>query len=379
MAEEFCAVTGASESEAAEYLERCNGDGKLAMERFFEESKAIEQRRIREGDLGDTDEAAQALAAVGVTVTAGASLQTMREALKAHYKGKDMTPRQVFDSLDEDSSGFLDRAEVEKASGVLGAGLGFIMSAEELDKQFTAMDPDGDGEVTFEEFQVWWKGVEAEQLVGDMDEGDVVEALQEAGIDTHGAASIAAMRAALKTHYSGKAMTVRQVFDALDDDDSGYLDRAEVEKAAGILGGALGELMSEGDVQKCFDSMDPDGDGQVTFEEFEVWWKWQEAEHRVGKMDAGAMAQELRDRGIELSGTSSTASMREALKALYSGREMTVRELFDELDEDDSGFLDRGEVEKAAGLLGGSLGVLLDTEQQEKAFREMDPDGTPPP
>ena len=82
----------------------------------------------------------------------------MREALKAHYKGKDMTPRQVFDSLDEDGSGFLDRAEVEKASGVLGAGLGFIMSAEELDKQFTAMDPDGDGEVTFEEFQVWWKG-----------------------------------------------------------------------------------------------------------------------------------------------------------------------------------------------------------------------------
>ena len=119
MAEEFCAVTGASESEAAEYLERCNGDGKLAMERFFEESKAIEQRRIREGDLGDADEAAEALAAAGVTVTAGASLQTMREALKAHYKGKDMTPRQVFDSLDEDSSGFLDRAEVEKASGVL--------------------------------------------------------------------------------------------------------------------------------------------------------------------------------------------------------------------------------------------------------------------
>ena len=83
-----------------------------------------------------------------------------KAALAAHYKGKDMTPRQVFDSLDEDGSGFLDRAEVEKASGVLGAGLGFIMSAEELDKQFTAMDPDGDGEVTFEEFQVWWNGEE---------------------------------------------------------------------------------------------------------------------------------------------------------------------------------------------------------------------------
>lgn len=41
---------------------------------------------------------------------------------------------------------------------MLGAGLGFIMSAEELDKQFTLMDPDGDGEVTFEEFDTWWKG-----------------------------------------------------------------------------------------------------------------------------------------------------------------------------------------------------------------------------
>jgi len=32
------------------------------------------------------------------------------------------------------------------------------------------MDPDGDGEVTFVEFEQWWKGVEADQLVGDMDE-----------------------------------------------------------------------------------------------------------------------------------------------------------------------------------------------------------------
>eukprot|EP01043_Picozoa_sp_COSAG02_P040263 COSAG02_NODE_3243_length_7108_cov_5.440291_7_plen_128_part_01 len=128
------------------------------MENFFQQSKEEEETKL-----------SQALAAVGVS-TMGASKQSMKEALKAHYKGKDMTPREVFEKLDEDGSGFLDREEIEKASGVLGAGLGFIMSSEELDRQFRAMDPDGDGEVTFEEFEVWWRGVEADQLVGEMDE-----------------------------------------------------------------------------------------------------------------------------------------------------------------------------------------------------------------
>ena len=119
---------------------------------------------------------------------------------------------EVFDTLDEDGSGFLDREEMEKASGVLGAGLGFIMSAEELDRQFALMDPDGDGEVTFEEFDQWWKGVEAEQLVGDMDAGDVAEALQEAGIVVSGdsQSSMLSMKEALKAHYKGKDMTPRK-------------------------------------------------------------------------------------------------------------------------------------------------------------------------
>ena len=79
--------------------------------------------------------------------------------------------------MDADNSGALDREEVEKASGVLSASLGFVMSAEELDKQFRLMDADGDEEITFAEFNQWWKGVEAETLVGDMDETDVTEAL----------------------------------------------------------------------------------------------------------------------------------------------------------------------------------------------------------
>eukprot|EP01046_Picozoa_sp_COSAG06_P053824 COSAG06_NODE_9405_length_1909_cov_20.006630_1_plen_126_part_10 len=122
--EEFCDITGADPEEAAEWLARYNGDSKLAMEHYFQQSKEDEDAKL-----------SQALAEVGVAAR-GASAQSMKEALKAHYKGKDMTPREVFDALDEDGSGFLDREEIEKASGVLGAGLGFIMSSEELDRQF---------------------------------------------------------------------------------------------------------------------------------------------------------------------------------------------------------------------------------------------------
>ena len=39
------------------------------------------------------------------------------------------------------------------------------------------------------------------------------------------------MRAALKHQYTGREMTVREVFDSLDVDDSGYLDRDELEMA----------------------------------------------------------------------------------------------------------------------------------------------------
>ena len=80
--DEFCDITGASEAEAAEWLGRYNGDSKLAMEKYFQQSKEAEAAKL-----------SHTLAEVGVAVTRGASAQSMKEALKAHYKGKDMTPR----------------------------------------------------------------------------------------------------------------------------------------------------------------------------------------------------------------------------------------------------------------------------------------------
>ena len=142
-------------------------------------------------------------------------MSVCHKALKQHYIGKEMTTRQTFDALDEDKSGYLDKEEITKAAGVLGAGLGFVMAEDELEKQWRLMDGDGDGQISFDEFEVWWKGVEAEQLVSEMDETDVAEALEEAGIETSGAGpgslvSMKAVRCASVTtnDASGEAICV---------------------------------------------------------------------------------------------------------------------------------------------------------------------------
>jgi len=69
--------------------------------------------------------------------------------------------------------------------------------------------------------------------------------------------------------------SVRDIFNAIDMDGTGYLDRTEVGEIAAILGLPL----SEEQLTAAFHKMDQASeDGRVSIEEFEAWWR--EHEHK---------------------------------------------------------------------------------------------------
>ena len=106
----------------------------------------------------------------------------------------------VFEEMDLDGSGTLEREEVDLAARKLGQAL----SVDELDAGFAAMDADGSGGVDFEEFYKWFEGVQ------DMDAGERT-----------GWAQVAALRAEYYfAAIKGDADAANHLADAMDAADA---------------------------------------------------------------------------------------------------------------------------------------------------------------
>ena len=84
--------------------------------------------------------------------------------------------------------------------------------------------------------------------------------------------------APLMTGYTvdGQAVSVPaevgRLFNELDEDASGALNKTELEK----LAGRLGVHLSESDLDAAMQEMDPSGDGLVDVLEFSAWWARQQ-------------------------------------------------------------------------------------------------------
>lgn len=210
--------------------------------------------------------------------------------------------RALFAKIDVDGSGTLN----SEAVATLSRELGLQLSVEELDQAMAEMDADGNGEIDFEEFSSWWHGHSPGGQVESSGGGDaspsalrgkflsahakVMDAtktvVDEVGnssrlsINSAGSKGISAgskfltgtvklaTRSVKDVLGSASHQELKQLFDKIDVDGNGSLDRTEVE----ALCAAMGLAIDAADMDTAMAEMDSDGNGEVDFQEFTTWW-----------------------------------------------------------------------------------------------------------
>ncbi len=191
--------------------------------------------------------------------------------VKAENGGRedDEQLRRIFEELDEDGSGELDRDEVRS----MVTQLGMDASEKDVDAAMSAMDADGGGTVDFEEFCAWWRSRPSET-------DSMADRMTERMQSLQGADPV------LEQH-------VLYVFELIDADNSGRLDREEVRAAAK----RLGANMEAAEAARMFDEMEKGPSGEVGFHSFRRWYLKALEDGRVPKPETGGSGQSEKEKG----------------------------------------------------------------------------------
>ena len=110
--------------------------------------------------IRDLMDAKQGMKAQG-NARISSNARTPRSARSPRARAQDKM-REIFDSIDEDNSGYLDRQEL----GHLAKRAGRHLNERQLDDAMRAMDADNSGQVDFEEFCDWWENGKIEPPQG---------------------------------------------------------------------------------------------------------------------------------------------------------------------------------------------------------------------
>lgn len=155
--------------------------------------------------------------------------------------------RSLWDVVDADNSGSLDRDEVRS----LFKSLGEDLSYKELDAAFASMDADGSGVVEFNEFEGWFESQHKDEMKGALEVKSSVQG------------------AWAKVNPSGAA----------------ELGQTEISELFGLMGRCT--------VQQCFvkefRTIDIDNSGAISYDELVEWWTKQcksEREWTLGLLDS---------------------------------------------------------------------------------------------
>ena len=191
---------------------------------------------------------------------------------------------QMFSEIDMDGSGSLEASEVK----TLAARMGKKLTPAEVQRAMDTMDENGDGSVSIEEFQDWWRAAKSAPAFSTGRRGSVLLSVP-GEISDEAASRKAARLKALDAMFGDAAPTeqgvdayekeredeeaailqeVEKLFHEIDTDGSGELERFEI----GQLAVRMGKELTPDELDDAMDAMDEDASGSVSLEEFKQWW-----------------------------------------------------------------------------------------------------------
>merc|ERR1712156_148377 len=148
-------------------------------------------------------------------------------------------------------------------------------SSDELREAFQLFDADNDGEVTIDELTSMFAKLNSDKKVKQSEIQALIRAADKDKSGTIDFQEFHVLWQKLKNfgdHLSEDERVIREEFDKLDSDGSGYISKDEMFKAIGGCEFLAGD--KEAEVKKCLDDIDVDGDGKISYPEFLMVWKF---------------------------------------------------------------------------------------------------------
>jgi glutathione S-transferase len=207
------------------------------------------------------------------TDTAMSAAVSSKITLSADHSSPAAMARELFGKMDLNGDGLLDRAEIS----ALATRLGKTLTAAQLDEAMAEMDADRSGEVDATEFEQWWASVGVKLMrKGTTSKtraaaeggalGAVLSEVIVTGDDETRRRTTEQMLRLSKTMEGMSTAQLKMLFDALDVDHNGTLDRGEITK---LVTNVLQETaVNDAVMDSCFEEMDADSSGTVEWDEF---------------------------------------------------------------------------------------------------------------
>ena len=177
-----------------------------------------------------------------------------------HLEARKAVLTKIFREYDADGSGDIDRGELKAGLRALGLRL----SEDEIDGVMSYLDSDGAGEIGLANFLVNFKKLRSERGYSAGASAAATQVPKKSNAQTRPSSTSQKAMARMIDHLVERKTVLTKMFIEFDADNSGTIDKEELDQA--LIN--LGLRLNAEELQGVMDYLDTDGGGDIDLEEF---------------------------------------------------------------------------------------------------------------